>query len=88
MMAQVKPPRSLFVNFPLGHQCGKPHDVELQIRILKDALNVLATASAPGNIVDLACEWDGPFDYASFMQDAQDMLQEEESSIQDWKPKE
>ena len=87
-MAQVKPPRSLFVNFPLGHQCGKPNDIELQTRILKDALDVLSTASNPGDIVDFSGEWDGPFDFASFMQDAQDMLQEEESSIQDWQPKE
>jgi len=88
MMAQVKPPRSLFVHFPLGHQFGRPHDVELQTRILKDALSVLATASTPGDIADFSDEWDGPFDFASFMQAAQDMLQEEESSIQDWKPKE
>jgi hypothetical protein len=87
-MEQVKPPRSLFVNFPLGHQCGKPRDVELQTRILKDALEILAAASAPGDIMDFSSEWDEPFDFATFMQDTQDMLQQEESSIQDWKPKE
>ena len=87
-MSKVKPPRSVFVNFPLGHQCGKPNDVELQTRILKDALNVLATASAPGDIADLACEWDESFGFGDFLQGTQDMLQEEESSIQDWQPKE
>ena len=49
---------------------------------------MIETASTPGDIVDFSGEWDGPFDFAGFMQDAQDMLQEEESSIQDWQPKE
>jgi hypothetical protein len=42
MMAQVKAPRNVFINFPLGHQCGKPDDPQLQEQILKDALNYLA----------------------------------------------
>ena len=88
MMSQVKPPRSAFVNFPLGHQCGKPNDVDLQGRILKDVLNVLATATTPGGIVDLPYEWERPFDFSDFMQDLQDMLQEEGGSAQEWKPKE
>ena len=57
MMALVKPPRSLFVNFPLGHQCGRAFDRELQISIIKDALNSLITLKEPGGIVDLPYEW-------------------------------
>jgi hypothetical protein len=87
MMTQVKPPRSVFLNFPLGHQCGRPHDVRLQTRILKDAINVLATATTPGDIVDLPYEWDRPFDFSVFLQDIQDMIQDENSMPQDWKPK-
>ena len=87
MMSQVKPPRSAFVNFPLGRPCGRPFDVELQIRILKDALYVLATATTPGVIVDLPYEWDRPFDFAGFLQDLQDMIREEGAAPQDWKPK-
>ncbi len=86
-MCQVKPPRSAFINFPLGRQCGKPHDVDLQIRILKDALNILVAAKTPGNIVDLPYEWDEPFDFASFLRDLQDMLQEESGTLQEWNPK-
>jgi hypothetical protein len=88
MMTQVKPPRSVFINFPLGRQCGRPHDVHLQTRILKDALNVLAMATTPGDIVDLPHEWDRPFDFSVYLQDIQDMIQEENSTPQDWKPKE
>ena len=87
MMSQVKPPRSAFVNFPLGHPCGTPFDADLQIRILKDALNVLATATTPGDIVDLPHEWDGPFDFPGYLQDMQDMIREENGTLQDWKPK-
>ncbi len=87
MMSQVKPPRSAFINFPLGRQCGRPHDVDLQTRILKDALGVLVTAKIPGKIVDLQYEWDEPFDFASFLRDLQDMLQEENSTVREWKPK-
>jgi hypothetical protein len=87
MMSQVKPPRSAFINFPLGRQCGRPHDVDLQTRILKDSLSVLVTARTPGNIVDLQYEWDEPFDFASVLRDLQDMLQEEDSTVQEWKPK-
>ena len=86
MMSQVKPPRSVFVNFPLGRQCGRPCDIDLQIRILKDALNVLATATTPGDIVDLPYEWDGPFDFSGYLQDMQDMIREEGGTLQSWEP--
>ena len=85
-MARVNPPRGVFVNFPLGRPCGKPHDAELQTGILKNALNVLATADTPGNIVDLAYEWHEPFEWADFSTDLQAMLEEEGAQVQEWKP--
>lgn len=84
MMHRVKPPRSAFLNFPLGRQCGGPHDAELQTRILKDALRVLATAMEPGEIVDLPYEWDEPFDFSTFLEDLESMLQEEGGIVQTW----
>jgi hypothetical protein len=86
MMTQVKPPRSAFLNFPLGHQCGKPHDAELQTRILKDALNVLAAATNPGEIVDLPYEWNSPFDFSDFMKALESMLRDEGAAPQEWQP--
>jgi len=53
----VKPPRSVFLNFPMGRQTGKPFDKALQTRILKDAFNALKTITVPGAIVDLPYEW-------------------------------
>ena len=87
MMAQVNPPRAAFLNFPLGRQCGKPEDVDLQIRILKDALEVLVSATVPGQIVDLPYEWGAPFDWKSYWHDLDEMIQEEGIQAQEWKPK-
>ena len=47
----VKPPRSVFLNFPLGNQTGKPHQPELQRQIVRDALSCFETISRPGEIV-------------------------------------
>jgi len=54
----VKPPRAVFVNFPLGHQTGKPHEPELQRRIVRAAFAALETMTAPGSIVALPYVWD------------------------------
>jgi D-proline reductase (dithiol) PrdB len=53
----VKPPRTVFVNFPLGHPTGKPFQPELQKSIVKDALNALKTIEAAGTIVTLPYRW-------------------------------
>ena len=53
----VKPPRSVFINFPLGHTTGKPFDRDLQMKIIKDAFNGLISITEPGSIVDLLYQW-------------------------------
>ena len=54
----VKPPRSVFVNYPLGHQTGKPHQPELQRSIIRDAFRSLETIDTPGAVVSLPYVWD------------------------------
>jgi hypothetical protein len=54
----VKPPRAVFVNFPLGHQTGKPNQPELQKRIVTDAMKAFETITQPGTIVELPYVWD------------------------------
>ncbi|HMH50653.1 MAG TPA: hypothetical protein VK548_10500 [Candidatus Acidoferrum sp.] len=44
---KVKPPRALFVPFPYGHALGRPNDPELQHRVLKAALDLLAAPAGP-----------------------------------------
>jgi len=86
MMAAVKLPRAVFVDFPLGRQCGRPGEQDLQIRILKDALKTLVEAQVPGEIVDLPYQWPDSFDWESYQRDVQAMIQEEGGAVQQWKP--
>jgi hypothetical protein len=58
----VKPPRSVFVNYPLGHTSGKPFDRELQMKIIKDAFDALKSIREPGAIIDLPYKWQGDDD--------------------------
>lgn len=55
--SQVLPPRSVFVNFPMGNPFGRPHDTAMQRRILLDALERVERATTPGELVDLPYEW-------------------------------
>lgn len=54
----VKPPRAVFLNFPLGHQTGKPHQPELQLQIVRDAMGAFVRIDRPGTIVELPYVWD------------------------------
>jgi hypothetical protein len=54
----VKAPRAVFVNFPLGHQTGKPNQPELQRNIVRDAMRAFDAISRPGEIVELPYVWD------------------------------
>ena len=54
----VRPPRSVFVNFPLGHQTGKPHDPALQRSILIDAFRAAEAITEPGAVITLPYVWD------------------------------
>lgn len=54
----VNPPRSVFVNFPLGHETGRAHQPEQQRQIVRDAMRAFATIARPGAIVELPYVWD------------------------------
>lgn len=60
LTALVKPPRSFFVNYPLGHTAGKPFDRENQMAILKNALGRAKEITESGAIVELPFLWDDP----------------------------
>lgn len=61
LSAQVKPPRTLFVNFPMGNAFGRPFDRAVQRRILLDAL-ALASRDEAGLSVDGPYDWGTPFE--------------------------
>lgn len=57
----VRPPRSLFVNFPMGNPFGRPGDVAAQDRILRDAFALFDSVTEPGKIVDAPYQWGEDF---------------------------
>lgn len=61
LSAQVRPPRTVFVNFPMGNPFGKPFDKAQQRTILLDALHALESIKRGGEMIDLPYEWDVPF---------------------------
>jgi len=58
---QVRPPRSVFANFPMGNPFGRAHDAGMQGRILREALRLVETASEGGVLVDLPHDWGEDF---------------------------
>ena len=55
--AAVRPPRAVYLDFPLGHTAGKAHDPALQRRVLRDTLDALAAIDTPGTIRRLPYRW-------------------------------
>jgi hypothetical protein len=53
----VNPPRAAFLDYPLGHTTGKPHEPELQRAILVEALQAFATLAQPGSVKYLPFQW-------------------------------
>jgi len=53
----MKPPRTLFVHFPLGAPLGPANDAETHRKVIRQALDVLVTAHEPGTIVDSPLQW-------------------------------
>jgi hypothetical protein len=69
---KVGVPRTLAVEFPFGHTLGQPHDVAQQMRVIRQALEVLETAEAPGAIVHSPETWPVP----------------QKEALKDWQPEE
>ncbi len=44
---KTRPPRALFVPFPLGYPLGEPNNIELQTRIIRVAFALLSRNDCP-----------------------------------------
>ena len=53
----VNPPRAAFLDYPLGHTAGKPHQPELQREILVQALEGFTAMTVPGSVKMLPFRW-------------------------------
>ena len=60
-----KPPRTLFLDFPVGCPAGKPNEPELQRQILRAALEAAPAFGEPWAIKTLPFQWaaDGSRDW-------------------------
>lgn len=56
----VKPPRSGFLNFPLGNSVGAPRDPAQQRAVCRDILSLAGRCEPAGMIVDLPYAWPDP----------------------------
>ena len=61
---KVGVPRTLAIEHPFGHILGQPHQIEQQTRVIHQALDVLQSAEAPGNIAHSPKVWPVPQDEA------------------------
>ncbi|MBM3684795.1 MAG: hypothetical protein FJW83_09710 [Actinobacteria bacterium] len=59
---QVLPPRSLFVNHPMGNPFGRPGDGDQQRRILRAVLGLAERVAVPGTIEMWPEPWGEDFD--------------------------
>lgn len=55
--ASANPPRAAFTDFPLGHTAGPPHEPAVQTEIVRKALGLVESVSAPGTIVPVGGGW-------------------------------
>lgn len=53
----VNPPRAAYLDFPLGHTAGKPHQAALNRAILRTALAAFESLDRPGEVLMLDYEW-------------------------------
>jgi hypothetical protein len=51
--AHVRPPRTVFVDYPMGNEIGRPNLPEEHRLIVGCAFSALAKMTSPGTIVDL-----------------------------------
>lgn len=58
----MRPPRALYVRFPIGLTLGGPGEVAKQRVIVEDALAFLGEAEEPGSLRVLPYRWHG-FDF-------------------------
>jgi len=56
---QLRPPRAVFLDYPMGNEIGRPGNVAEQRRIVRGAFAALAKMSEPGSIVDLGMKLEG-----------------------------
>jgi D-proline reductase (dithiol) PrdB len=68
---KVGVPRALAVEFPFGHILGQPGNREQQLRVIRQALAVLASAAEPETIIHSVEVWPTSFEEAQHVAHAE-----------------
>ena len=63
IMEAGKPPRVVFLDYPLGHTAGRPFEPENQRMVLRDALEAFEAIREPGSVVRLPYRWSDSDDW-------------------------
>jgi len=74
LTALVKPPRSLFINHPMGNPFGRPDDTKAQSAVLRAALRMVAECDEPGALVDYETDWGEEFVFAPKEKSKEDQM--------------
>ena len=61
LIAKVNPPRSVFVNFPMGNNFGPRNEPDTQLAIVRDAFALLDSVEKGGHLEDLPYQWHEEF---------------------------
>lgn len=55
--AAANPPRATFLDWPLGHTSGRPHQPGPNVEVMRSTLAAFERIESPGTIVDLGVPW-------------------------------
>ena len=55
----VHPPRATYLDWPLGRTSGRPNESDLQRMLVRAALDLVVTATTPGEVRWLDMPWPG-----------------------------
>lgn len=61
MIAKVNPPRSVFINFPMGNNFGPSEEPDTQLAIIRDAFALQKSVEEGGHLEDLPYQWHEEF---------------------------
>jgi hypothetical protein len=84
ILAAGRPPRAVFVDYPLGHSAGKACDAADQDGIVLAALRGFETFTTPGQLETLPNRWDdsGAWQQAAASSDGGDTRQARDETAQ------
>ena len=54
---KIKPPRSIYLDWPFGHPLGEPGHVAQQAAVLTKLFDALYTIDTPGMMIDVGWRW-------------------------------